>query len=50
MGSASAMEYHLLLARDLNLIQPRDYEDLAQRAIEVKRRRSGRIQKLTAER
>jgi hypothetical protein len=25
MGSASELEYHLLLARDLKLIQPKDY-------------------------
>lgn len=31
MGSASELEYHLLLARDLKLIQPQDYEDLIQR-------------------
>src|SRR6266576_2280578 len=37
MGSASELEYHLLLARDLKLVKPKDHEELAQRAIEVKR-------------
>ncbi len=37
MGSASELEYHLLLARDLKLVKPKDHEALAQRAIEVKR-------------
>ena len=50
MGSASELEYHLLLARDLNLIPPDDYEDLAQRTVEVKRMLSGLFQKLSADR
>ena len=37
MGSASELEYHLLLAKDLNLIQLADYEQLAPRATELKR-------------
>src|SRR6266581_8838738 len=37
MGSASELEYHLLLARDLKLIKPKDHEESAQRAIELKR-------------
>ena len=36
MGSASELEYHLLLAKDLNLIQPKDPAELAQRAAELK--------------
>jgi hypothetical protein len=32
MGSASELEYHLLLARDLKLIKPKDYAELSQRA------------------
>ena len=50
MGSASELEYHLLLAKDLKLIQPKDYEGLTQSAIEVKRMLTGLIQKLTADR
>src|SRR5881397_551154 len=37
MGSASELEYHLLLARDLKLIKPKDHEELSQRTVEVKR-------------
>src|SRR5213594_281895 len=36
-GSASELEYQLLLARDLKFIPPNDYEQLAQQAIEIKR-------------
>jgi four helix bundle protein len=50
MGSASELEYHLLLARDLKLIKPKDYEELAQRTTEVKRMLTALIQKLTADR
>lgn len=50
MGSASELEYHLLLARDLNLIKPKDHEELAQRAIELKRMLAGLLQKLYANR
>jgi len=32
MGSASELEYHLLLARDLKLIKAIDYEELAPRS------------------
>jgi four helix bundle protein len=37
MGSASELEYHLLLASDLKLIKPKDHADLTHRTIEVKR-------------
>lgn len=50
MGSASELEYHLLLAKDLELIGVADYEDLAPRTVEVKRMLAGLIQKLTADR
>ena len=50
MGSASELEYHLLLARDLKLLQPADYDQLAPRAIEVKRMLAGLLQKLNADR
>jgi four helix bundle protein len=49
-GSASELEYHLLLARDLNLIQLNDYQSLAEQVIEIKRMLTVSIQKLTAER
>jgi four helix bundle protein len=50
MGSASELEYHLLLAKDLNLIQPPDYQPLTEHTIEIKRMLSALIQKLTADR
>jgi four helix bundle protein len=37
MGSASELEYHLLLARDLGYLSAKDYRDLSQRTGEVKR-------------
>jgi four helix bundle protein len=46
MGSASELEYHLLLARDLKLIDPADHERLSQRAVEVKRMLAGLQQTL----
>ena len=48
-GSASELEYHLLLARDLKLIQPDDYEKLAQQTIEIKRMLTVFVQKLSTE-
>jgi len=50
MGSASELEYHLLLAGDLKLIKPRDHEELARQTIEVKRMLAALIQKLKADR
>jgi four helix bundle protein len=46
---ASELEYHLLLARDLKLIKPDDYEKLAQQTTEIKRMLTVFVQKLTAE-
>ncbi len=37
MGSASELEYHLLLARDLKFLKPKDHEQLSQQAVELKR-------------
>src|SRR6266542_1572329 len=37
MGSASEVEYHVLLARDLNLLTKQIYDDLDGRIVEVKR-------------
>ena len=50
MGSASELEYHLLLARDLKLIQPKKYEELAPRTTELKRMLTALLHKLNAER
>ena len=36
-GSASELEHHLLLARDLHLLEAADFEDLAGRTLEVQR-------------
>ena len=48
-GSASELEYHLLLARDLKLIKPDDYEKLALQTTEIKRMLTVFVQKLSAE-
>jgi len=50
MGSACEVEYHLLLANELKLIKPKQYDELSARTIEVKRMLSSLIQKLKAER
>jgi len=49
MGSASELEYHFLLARDLKLLSIGDYERLAHGATEVKRMLTSFTQKLTAD-
>ena len=49
MGSASELDYRLLLARDLKLINPKDYGELAQRTKEVKRMLGGLLGKLKAD-
>lgn len=49
-GSASELEYQLLLARDLKLLQASDYETLSQQTAEIKRMLTVLVQKLTAER
>ena len=46
MGSAAELEYHLLLARDLSLLEIPNYDDLAQAVTEVKRMLATFIQKL----
>ena len=50
MGSASELEYHLLLARDLKLLKVTDYTEIATQTTEVKRMLTGLLQKLTADR
>lgn len=49
MGSASELEYHLLLAYDLNLLKAKDYESLTNDVTEIKRMLTSFIQKLKAE-
>jgi four helix bundle protein len=46
MGSASELEYHLLLARDLGFLGAQDHEELSQSTREVKRMLSTFINKL----
>jgi four helix bundle protein len=48
MGSASELDYHLLLARDLKLMNMKDYEQLAIELSEVRRMLNAFIQKLRA--
>jgi four helix bundle protein len=50
MGSASELDYHLLLASDLGLLSRSDYAALAEDTSEVKRMLSGLLHKLTADR
>ena len=47
-GSASELEYQILLARDLELIQPYQHEQLTQQAGEIKRMLTVLVQKLNA--
>ena len=48
LGSASETHYHLLVARDLGLLEPAVYEDLAARTSEVRRMLTGLLKKVTA--
>ena len=49
MGSASELEYHLLLAHDLELLKLLDYQRLSGEVIEVKRMLASFIHKLRAD-
>ena len=48
MGSASETEYYLILTCELSFIGQRDYEQLEQQIIEVKKMLNVFIQKLKA--
>ena len=50
MGSASELEYHLLLAHDLNFLGTNEYEGLARETTEVKRMLTSFINRLRADR
>ena len=50
MGSASELEYELLLARDLTLLKSPEYEHLPKEVTEVKQRLVVLIRKLIADR
>jgi four helix bundle protein len=45
-GSASELEYQLLLALDLQFLSPEDYQELAAEVVEVKRMLTSLIQRL----
>ena len=48
-GSAAELEYHLLLSRDLELLEAADYRRVSEEAVEVKRMWAALMQKLRAE-
>jgi len=48
LGSGSELEYHLLLARDLKLLDDSDYESLQEELTVVKKMLNSFIHKLTA--
>ena len=48
MGSASELEYHLLLVHDLGLLRDGEYKLLENQAVELKRMLSSFISKLRA--
>ncbi|MGE3842923.1 MAG: four helix bundle protein [Vicinamibacterales bacterium] len=50
LGSASELDYHLLLARDLQLISASTYVQLSEQTTEVKRMLSGLRRKLVGRR
>ncbi len=50
MGSASELEYHLLLARDLDMLAEKDHSRVESELIEVKRMLTSFIRKLRADR
>jgi len=49
-GSASELEYHFLLARDLNLLDETTYRQLNGSVVEVKRMLASLIRKVETER
>lgn len=48
LGSASELEYHVLLAHDLSFIHGDEYQSLTLQVVEIKRMLSAFIQKLNA--
>lgn len=50
MGSASEVEYHTLLSRDLNLLSQKIYEDLNGRIVEIKKMLTSLILKVRRDR
>jgi four helix bundle protein len=49
MGSASELEYHLLLAHDLELLGGTDYKRLSEQTMDVKRMLAALLHKLRAD-
>jgi four helix bundle protein len=50
MGSASEVEYLLLLTRDISMLNNADYQELSSEVIEIKRMLASFIKRLRAER
>src|SRR5262245_24858590 len=50
MGSASELEYHLLLAKDLNYLKPQAHQKVHNQVEEVKRMLASLIRKVDSER
>lgn len=48
-GSASELEYHLLLAKELNFLDPADHSKLTKQVTEIKRMLTSFIKKLRAD-
>ena len=48
-GSASELEYHFLLAKDLSFLSDEEYKKLDQSTFEVKRMLAGLIKKVEAD-
>jgi four helix bundle protein len=48
-GSASEVEYHLLLSRDLELLQSADFQRLTDEGVEIKGMLASLMQKLRAD-
>ncbi|MGH9504839.1 MAG: four helix bundle protein [Terriglobales bacterium] len=49
MGSASELEYHLLLAHDLEVMKSLDYHRLSSEVVEVKRMLASLIHKMRSD-
>jgi len=50
MGSATELEYHLLLSHDLGILNDFDFEKLSQETVEIKQMLTSFIKKLKADR
>ena len=49
MGSASELDYHLVLARDLQMLRPSEYASLEEQSSEVRRMLTSLLQKVKAQ-